>query len=123
MQLFIGAIVFPSSLWNMIASKNDCVGGYWFVCPTKCLYIDMYFTIIVLFFQACRSCVKKISSAIQTSGQVTSVENIQQLDKMADEVLRTSPRYACDKERKKWFADQTNSLKDFLLSKMDIILF
>ncbi|KAL9974473.1 hypothetical protein ACROYT_G011508 [Oculina patagonica] len=41
--------------------------------------------------KACRSCVKKISSAIQTSGQVTSVENIQQLDKMADKVLRTSP--------------------------------
>lgn len=41
--------------------------------------------------KACRSCVKKISGAIKTSGQVTSVENIQQLDEMADEVLRTSP--------------------------------
>jgi len=35
--------------------------------------------------------VKKISGAIRTSGQVTSVENIQQLDQMADEVCRTSP--------------------------------
>ena len=43
-------------------------------------------------FQACRSCIKKVTCAIQTSGQVTSVENIQQLDEMADEVLRTSPR-------------------------------
>lgn len=34
---------------------------------------------------------KKISGAIKTSGQVTSVESIQQLDEMADEVLRTSP--------------------------------
>lgn len=41
--------------------------------------------------KACRSCVKKISGAIRTSGQVTSVENIQQLDQMAEEVLRTSP--------------------------------
>jgi len=37
--------------------------------------------------------VKKISGAIQTSGQVTSVENIQQLDEMADEVQRTTPRW------------------------------
>jgi len=35
--------------------------------------------------------VKKISGAIQTSGQATSVENIQQLDEMADEVQRTTP--------------------------------
>ncbi|XP_068725425.1 cyclin-D1-binding protein 1 homolog [Montipora capricornis] len=41
--------------------------------------------------KACRSCIKKVTCAIQTSGQVTSVENIQQLDEMADEVLRTSP--------------------------------
>ena len=32
------------------------------------------------------------AGAIQTSGQVTSVENIQQLDEMADEVQRTTPR-------------------------------
>lgn len=40
--------------------------------------------------KACRSCLKKISGAVQTSGQVTSVENIQQLDSMADEIQRTS---------------------------------
>ncbi|XP_015769684.1 PREDICTED: cyclin-D1-binding protein 1 homolog [Acropora digitifera] len=42
--------------------------------------------------KACRSCIKKVTSAIQTSGQVTSTENIQQLDEIADEILRTSPR-------------------------------
>lgn len=69
------------------------------VCLFVCLNVhpfsvccDASFRIVVIYLQACRSCVKKISGAIQTSGQVTSVENIMQLDKMADEVLRSSPR-------------------------------
>ena len=61
--------------------------------PLQYPSVHYLLTKVLFMFQACRSCLKKISGAVQTSGQVTSVENIQQLDSMADEIQRTSSRW------------------------------